>query len=63
MNTAKTTNRRVRWLAGVVASIANVLLLTAVIGLADHYARTAADARMEAGSLAQQAVTAASRNS
>ena len=63
MNTRIAEKRQVKWLAGIVASIANVLLFVAVIGLADHYAHNAAGVQMDAAALAQQAATASSRNS
>lgn len=62
MNKSNSARRQSKWLAGAVATLANVLLFAAVLGLAEHYARTAADVRIEAGALAQQAVTP-SRNS
>jgi hypothetical protein len=62
MSTQMTARKQAKWLAGAVASIANVLLLAGVIGLAGHYARTAADVQIETASVAQQAA-AANRNS
>ena len=63
MNNAVTVRKQGQWLAGFVASIANVLVVTGLMGLADHYAGAGANAQVEAGSLVQEAVTAASRNS
>jgi len=63
MNTGIAAKTQTKWLAGVVASIANVLLLVGVISLADHYARAAADVQVEPAPLAQQMVTAPSRDS
>ena len=63
MNNVVTVRKQGQWLAGFVASIANVLVIAALMGLADHYAGAGANAQVEAGSPLQQAATAASRNS
>jgi hypothetical protein len=55
--------RRARYLAGVVATAATVLLVGGSLGLAEHYAQAGAGARVEAGSLAHHAVRADGRNS
>lgn len=63
MNKSNRARRQSKWLAGAVASLANVLLLAGMIGLANHYTQSGMDARTEAGSMARQTVTSANRNS
>ena len=63
MNTVTMASRKAQWLAGVVASVAALMMVGGSLGLAEHYAQSGTRVQAEAGSLAHHAVTADDRNS
>lgn len=52
-----TLNKQAQWLAGLVATIATLLVVGGPLTLAEHYAQAGVTVQGETTSLAQQAVT------
>lgn len=63
MNTSVTVSKQGHWLAGVVATVATLMVVGGSLSLAEHYAESGMTTQAASTSLARQATSAVTRHS
>ena len=63
MKTVMRVSKQAQWLAGIVATIATLMVVAGPLTLAEHYALAGANVTATDGSLARHAVAGVSENS